>query len=145
MGHRDQASTQGTAHGCMDRQEQATHVPRQTWGSMVSLGGVFTFRSLLSLCCGVRNLSRAQLSNLTPLCGSISGSIQPRPCREQKAGERRASQQEVEQSVPVPEHGASWASRERERPDGASWAPGGQQGLGYTEGPLTDWSVVRGV
>ena len=74
MGHRDQASTQGTAHGCMDRQEQATHVPRQTWGSMVSLGGVFTFRSLLSLCCGVRNLSRAQLSNLTPLCGSISGS-----------------------------------------------------------------------
>lgn len=68
--------------------------PTRLGDSMASLGSVFRFRPLLSLCCGIRNLSHPQLSKLMPLCRSISRSHTAQTLQGAKGkGQRRASQQ----------------------------------------------------
>lgn len=150
MGHRDQASAQGMVRGCTGREEQMARVPHQTWGSMVSLGSVFGFRSILSLCCGITKLSPPQLSKLMPLCRSIS---RPRIAQalqgakgtgteESKSARKSYSLCQSLSTEPLgAAKGRSWGSREKRK---ASSGPAGPRAslVWDPEGP--SHRLVRG-
>lgn len=118
--------------------------PQQTRDSMVSLGSVFGFCSILSPCCGIRNLSLPQLSKLMPLCRSTR-----RPCTAQALQEAKGTGREESesarkscQSLSAEPLGAaksrSWGSREKRK---ASSGP--RASLAWdTQGP--SYRLVRG-